>query len=1261
MLSKRFPQILVALLMAAAMLMTVFPQMMTHASPLSVTLTPVSDATVSIITPNMNFGHDNTLTAEYQSSRQISRAIIRFNLAAALPSNAVIDSAWLNLKQEGGQGDGSLTVYLVTQDWIEGQVTWNNQPAVGSPILSRFCDSSTGVKGLEITDIVKAWHNTPHYGLAIRGPEGGAAYIRLFESREQGEYPPTLSVIYHLPTPTTTPIPTLLPTPIPTTTVAPTPTPVPTRTPTPIPTAQPTTGWCCFNGEVFQTTQTICSREGGQLFDTEEEAVLGCQEQPSQGWCCLNGDIFQTSEYICSLEGGDFFDWEEQAYQACEDQPPAGWCCLNGEVFPTSQTICSLEGGQLFDAEEEAIVACQEQPRQGWCCLSGDVFQTSEDVCFLEEGQFFEMEEQAYQACEDQPPAGWCCLNGEVFPASQTVCSQEGGQFFETEDGAPEACQVEPPEEGWCCANGEVSLSSAAACVEGGGAVFDVEKDALTFCQIESVDEGWCCLQGDVFPCSSGVCTRTGGSFFTAAREALENCQLDIAQQGWCCSNGDVSAVSWDECVAEGGSILEELGDAVAICEQPAPNGWCYASGGVFPCPGGVCVAVGGAFFAAAEDAIKLWESDTVPPEDLINVNDIDGDGILNEQDQDMDGDGIDNDSDNCDMVNNPDQKDSDISCETILVAQKPTTWCNEGDGVGDACDNCPNKYNKYQTDWDGDTVGDACDNCPLKKNENQADSDGDNIGDVCDNCVSKSNNDQTDYDKDQVGDACDNCIDPYNPNPSQKDSDGDGIGDLCDECTGKDDKIDADGDKVPDCVDNCLGVKNPYNYGGLGKKWQDDSDKDSKGDACDCDDGVQGSSEKGIDCGGSCTPCNYIAIKGRILYEDASADGKTSTGFKPVRFGRFQLRLCKDYPCTSQVKYYETLTDSQGYFNIITERQGIKSAYVYLGSQTDLYKANYAVRIARDLDGCNEYVYWYGKTLPIPSTGDLDLGNLRIGINSNLEFSGNWRETTSGLCSWDGKESGPVNGGSGYFNIAETILVARQYADALRDDNDSIGAVDVEWPDSEKSSYSSYWEEIQLLPSSGFNDGTICHEFGHHLEEEISENDDYWGDSSHSVCTTGKDEEFGWKEGFAEYFGSIVPHHHQSPDLQFLSGPNIGESSAENQCSCPASNEEQECTVLAVLWDLVDDPSNPVSHPYKSGVTSTFPLSINESYDTISGKEALIFSIFDNECDNFADAPDLCEFISEGWDCRLSGKARDAIDAILTQYNVKCSRGCGK
>lgn len=58
----------------------------------------------------------------------------------------------------------------------------------------------------------------------------------------------------------------------------------------------------------------------------------------------------------------------------------------------------------------------------------------------------------------------------------------------------------------------------------------------------------------------------------------------------------------------------------------------------------------------------------------------------------DTDGDGVTNLQDNCPLVANPDQADTDGQ-----------------DGVGDACDNCPAIFNPGQEDSDHDGVGDAC------------------------------------------------------------------------------------------------------------------------------------------------------------------------------------------------------------------------------------------------------------------------------------------------------------------------------------------------------------------------------------------------------------------------------------------------------------------------------------------------------------------------------------------------------------------------
>lgn len=55
-----------------------------------------------------------------------------------------------------------------------------------------------------------------------------------------------------------------------------------------------------------------------------------------------------------------------------------------------------------------------------------------------------------------------------------------------------------------------------------------------------------------------------------------------------------------------------------------------------------------------------------------------------------------------------------------------------DGDGILDCVDLCPEVEDAEQADADADGVGDACDSCPTIFNDEQQDEDGDGVGDAC-------------------------------------------------------------------------------------------------------------------------------------------------------------------------------------------------------------------------------------------------------------------------------------------------------------------------------------------------------------------------------------------------------------------------------------------------------------------------------------------------------------------------------------------------
>ena len=203
----------------------------------------------------------------------------------------------------------------------------------------------------------------------------------------------------------------------------------------------------------------------------------------------------------------------------------------------------------------------------------------------------------------------------------------------------------------------------------------------------------------------------------------------------------------------------------------------------------------------------------TPNPHQYNNDSDRDGDAC----DTDDDGDGHLDAADNCPLIANADQDNTDSILE-------PDDGINGITILGDACD----------PDDDGDYINDDEDNCQYIRNFLQVNTDGDALGDKCD----------PDDDNDFRLDTADNC--PHIRNTDQANADGDALGDACDpdlDGDGHNNSLPGTDIAVINPTDNCPTVANPD---------QTDTDllfrirlglepKSDGGDACDDDDDEDG------------------------------------------------------------------------------------------------------------------------------------------------------------------------------------------------------------------------------------------------------------------------------------------------------------------------------------------------------------------------------------------------------------------------------------
>ena len=175
------------------------------------------DNYIQLKNTGLNFGTSTNLVIDREST-DLQRALLRFDVSA-IPANAIITSATLQMQSTQIGGDMNINVYELLRSWTEGSgsgtadaANWT-QAAPGTNWTSAGGDfnttaaatlntNTTGQHAWNLTSLVQAWVNgsKANNGVMIASPDGGGSRTATYDSSE-GTTPPSLVINYTVPIP----------------------------------------------------------------------------------------------------------------------------------------------------------------------------------------------------------------------------------------------------------------------------------------------------------------------------------------------------------------------------------------------------------------------------------------------------------------------------------------------------------------------------------------------------------------------------------------------------------------------------------------------------------------------------------------------------------------------------------------------------------------------------------------------------------------------------------------------------------------------------------------------------------------------------------------------------------------------------------------------------------------------------------------------------------------------------------------------------